>query len=273
MKFFDILKNKGKKPEEDFNNIGESNPICPYCNTPLDKMPKRKRNCPSCKNEIYVRTRPLDEKKILIREEQIDELERQWAIKNGTLDQYNRNLEEKAKEKEKVKTRFENKKAQLTNQFGYEPKENDIKWALFNEDRIYFAGDGKYGLYRNTTMYMANQLNKEKRFSDALNFYLEVCYWDINEPTNEGYFYTDPKIIAQHRIDFGNELEPMNPKIPPAIIEYIKKIQKTETINIDDLKARFIQITKRITAHSNMKPPITPEKAWLLFENEYENLS
>jgi len=63
--------------------IGNTEPICPYCNYKFDKMPQKKKQCPNCKNFIRSRTRPLDNQKILIREDQIDELEMQWAFKNG----------------------------------------------------------------------------------------------------------------------------------------------------------------------------------------------
>ncbi|MCJ7770200.1 minor capsid protein [Candidatus Bathyarchaeota archaeon] len=83
----------GKKPPDkqntilttsnsEFTAIGNTEPLCPYCNYRLDKMPLKKKQCPNCKNFIRSRTRPLDNKKVLIKEEQVDELERQWAIKN-----------------------------------------------------------------------------------------------------------------------------------------------------------------------------------------------
>jgi DNA-directed RNA polymerase subunit RPC12/RpoP len=160
MKFLNFLKAKDKEPEEPLTQIGETDSICPYCQTRLDNMPTRKKKCPSCKEDIFVRTRPLDEKKILIKESQIDEVEKQWAIKNGDLEQYYA----KIKHREEREQRFESKKEQLRNQFGYEPKENDIQWALYNEDRIVAAGDGEWAIYSSTTMHMGNQLKKEKNF-------------------------------------------------------------------------------------------------------------
>jgi len=62
--------------------IGNTEPICPYCNYRFDKMPQRKKKCPNCMKFFYSRTRPLDNKKVLIKENQIEELEQQWAIKN-----------------------------------------------------------------------------------------------------------------------------------------------------------------------------------------------
>jgi DNA-directed RNA polymerase subunit RPC12/RpoP len=38
--------------------ITESEPICPHCKKILNKRPKRKLKCPSCSNDIYVRSKP-----------------------------------------------------------------------------------------------------------------------------------------------------------------------------------------------------------------------
>ena len=92
MGFLDWLLGKKTVPKQDagltvkdprITAIGNTEPVCPYCNYKFDKMPLKKKQCPNCKNFIRSRTRPLDNKKILIREGQIDELEMQWAFKNG----------------------------------------------------------------------------------------------------------------------------------------------------------------------------------------------
>lgn len=46
-------------------HIGVIDPICPYCQTPLMKMPGAKTTCKSCGNAIYVMKRPSDNKKAL----------------------------------------------------------------------------------------------------------------------------------------------------------------------------------------------------------------
>ena len=66
--------------------IGNTEPVCPYCNYRFDKMPLKKKQCPKCNNFVRSRTRPFDNKKVLIKENQIEELDRQWAIKNERSD-------------------------------------------------------------------------------------------------------------------------------------------------------------------------------------------
>lgn len=68
--------------------IGNTDPICPYCDHRLEKMPGRKKKCPACGQYMLVRTLPKSRKKVVIREEQAVLIEEQWAIANGTHDEF-----------------------------------------------------------------------------------------------------------------------------------------------------------------------------------------
>jgi hypothetical protein len=59
-------------------NYAEKVPICPYCNKTLSVFPKAKKKCQFCNNYIHVRTRVSDRKRILIRADQVDEIEQEW---------------------------------------------------------------------------------------------------------------------------------------------------------------------------------------------------
>src|ERR1700733_3999817 len=63
--------------------IGNIDAVCPNCNQRLDKKPGRKKKCPHCGRFIYVRTRPSDEKKVLVTEAQAERIEEQWFIVHG----------------------------------------------------------------------------------------------------------------------------------------------------------------------------------------------
>ena len=63
--------------------IGNDQPVCPNCFNAIPKMPGRRMSCPNCKQPIVVRTRPLDQKKILIREIDIPIVENEWQIKRA----------------------------------------------------------------------------------------------------------------------------------------------------------------------------------------------
>ncbi len=59
--------------------IGNIEAICPYCGNRLDRKPGRKKKCPHCDNFIHVRTRPLDNQKVLVTEKQMEAINEQWA--------------------------------------------------------------------------------------------------------------------------------------------------------------------------------------------------
>lgn len=71
------MRKQGTAPKSKSDEILDDGPKpeCPYCHKLLDKMPKGKRKCPHCKEEIIVRTDPVEKQKILLRTEQIEEFE------------------------------------------------------------------------------------------------------------------------------------------------------------------------------------------------------
>ena len=66
--------------------IGNTEPICPYCNFKFDKMPQKKKRCPDCSNFIISHNRPLDGKNVLLKEDQMSELGAQWSAKLAPTD-------------------------------------------------------------------------------------------------------------------------------------------------------------------------------------------
>jgi len=64
----------------EFTLIGVEQCACPTCGVVLEKRPQRKTMCPHCRAAIYARTRPIDEAKVLLREDQLQQLEREWSL-------------------------------------------------------------------------------------------------------------------------------------------------------------------------------------------------
>lgn len=58
-------------------------PICPSCKTILEKRPKAKTKCRSCGEFIYVVTRLPDKKKVLVSEQEREEIRKQWDENNN----------------------------------------------------------------------------------------------------------------------------------------------------------------------------------------------
>lgn len=79
-----IIKNNLPKLKE----IGVTTANCPYCNIELNKFPAKKTKCKNCLNYIYVKTRPIDNKKVLIKENEIELIEKEWE-NNAQINYYN----------------------------------------------------------------------------------------------------------------------------------------------------------------------------------------
>ena len=121
-----IKINQSPKEEKTLKHHREI--LCPYCNNSLEQEPKKKKQCPHCKNFIYVRTSPSTRKKILVTEEGTKEIEKEWNKyhnKNNCL----RNLESYRVTEDDFKLH----KNKLSKEFGHEPDDSDVISAIYNE--------------------------------------------------------------------------------------------------------------------------------------------
>lgn len=63
-----------------FTLIGSENGACPSCGTLLERPPLKKAKCPHCGNFIFVRARPIDGKRVLLKGEDLEQLELEWGL-------------------------------------------------------------------------------------------------------------------------------------------------------------------------------------------------
>lgn len=126
--------------------------------------------------------------------------------------------------------------------------ENDIQWSQLNKESMEYAKSGDWGLYRNTHLYMAYQLKKEKKYEAALQMFLEVCYLDLNGPNNNGYFSPDDEAFA------------------PRIIKFIQIEMRRQKLDISKVKGLFIEHADFVGRA--MKLSVDPIAAWSRLENE-----
>lgn len=102
--------------------------ICPYCKTPLQKIPKAKTICKSCKKTIFVRTHFETKGKIYLTEEKLKKYEAE------AIEYYNgkENLRKLANIGI-TEGEIEKEKQELANKFGRQPGSGDIAWGLYNK--------------------------------------------------------------------------------------------------------------------------------------------
>ena len=234
-----------EKKQPGLQKIGIAEAVCPYCGVELEKKPTRKKKCPDCNNYIFVRTSPLDKSKILITEDEIDLIEEQWAIYNGTYDDY---LSQKKK--------FEYEREKLTKKFGSKASENDIKWSLLNEELLSNAKNGDWGFYRNTKFALTNILVKEERYIDALLGYIEICYIDLNGPNKTG------RMKDSHFPPFSTD----RAFLAPGIVKKIAKMIKVLNLDKTEVEILFFKISNKLV--KSIKLPLSPKKAWARISDE-----
>jgi len=245
-----------KKAKRQLKAVGNVDPICPHCNEGLEKKPGRKKKCPHCGQFIYVRTRPSDGKRVLVTEIQAEEIAEQWAIVNGTHDAF---LAERR--------RFAHEKAKLARRFGREPSDNEVRWSQLNQELTEHARQRNWGLFRNAKFEMAEILRREGKQVDALGFYLEVCYLDLNGPNNTSGI-TDRKLLREY--------PPWNPRDPtadlaPGILDRASRIIAKTEMDIASVKALYDRRASLL--HNSLRLPLGPDAAWprickALFEDE-----
>ncbi len=195
---------------------------------------------------MFVRTRPSDNKKVLVTEAQAKVIEEQWSIANGTHETYL-----------KEKNAFEDEKASQTKRFGCMPSDNDVKWALLNRQLTEHALNGNWGFYRNTKLQMAELLRKEKKLNSAVYFYLDVFYLDLNGPNNIGE--TSPELLKKFP-----PFRPNEAMIAPGIIKRILSVIKQLGLDTEETENLFKEMVKK--QYSFIELPISAEKAWKAIE-------
>jgi hypothetical protein len=226
-----------------FSAIGNTEPLCPYCGHRFDKMPQRKKECPNCKKVFYSRTRPLDHQKVLVTSDQLNEVERQNAINNGSFNERQQILYNKTRE-------------DLSARFEKEPSYSDVTWGYLNREAQYMARRKDWGLYTNVISEQARFLEREGRRKEALIFYQKVCYLDVNGPENIGGLGND--------INFPS----FNPKtglLIPGNVKLFFKLGDDLKLSADEIKTIFIENNTKV--FKSLKLPVSPEMAWGMIED------
>jgi uncharacterized Zn finger protein (UPF0148 family) len=243
MNLFNFFKHKRSSLIEENQDFRKTE--CPYCKSPLAKIPSRKTKCVNCNKYIYVRTRPSDRAKVLVTKQQAEKIEEQW-------NEYH----ERKQLDEIDPMAFEKEKEQLRSDFhGQEPSEYDVRWRLLAKESLEHAKNNSWGLYRNTQHKKAVQLKVEKKYLDALDFYLEICYLNLNGPNNGG--------------QIGTEYLPFDPRngngfLAPGIIEEVKQIISRLNLKQSAVKSRFLKRSQII--FKSMRLPLDPEECWVNFK-------
>ncbi|MCS6267729.1 MAG: TerB N-terminal domain-containing protein [Vampirovibrio sp.] len=215
--------------------------ICPYCLQGTSKITSSKGICSACGELIFVKRNEFKGEKILLTETdsfkmhqlQKERAERNWIyrlLKNNNITE--KELADQVKKKNKT------------------VRECLIELISKLADEHFNLKD--YGLYRNSLMQIGIIYEKSNNPSEALNYYLIVCWLDLNGAGNSGTGFDE---------DFAF--------IAPAIITSISKLCNQLSLNKTDLEKLFSQYSsdKTITGM-----PLTPNIAWAKLSTEIYKL-
>lgn len=246
-----IAEEKQEISKPNLTEIGNIDPLCPYCSVAIIKKPSRKSKCPHCGQYIYVRTRPIDRQRVLVTLEQASEIEAQWT--NFPRSYIRDNVD--PKEIEIAKNEYFKKK-------GVVLSDTDAKWYFLNRKLLEHSKNADWGLYRNTRLSMGSVLEHDHRnIEKALHTYLEVCYIDINGPRNLSGL-SDPQLLKEFP-PFSSE----ESLLAPAVVMKISELSGMLHLKHNDIKTIFMEAAG--TVFRNLKLPVTPVQAWEQFEKVY----
>jgi hypothetical protein len=229
--------------------VSERNALCPHCGAAFTKPPSRKIKCKGCGNFVYVRTDPDTRQRVLVTEAQAEAIERRWS--------------QKALYSRVVRTDrpgFAEEREMLARKFGGPPRDTDVLWSLLNKDRLRHASDQKWGLYRNATLDMGDVLRVENRPKDAARFYLEVCYLDLNNPTNYGVL-SFPDLEKQYP---RWSSDPNG--LASGVLSLIDTVADEAELSIEALQDIFMAEARR--NHQSLDLPMSPEDAWKILREK-----
>ena len=210
---------------------------CPYCGFLISPPPQRKRKCPKCKGQIYVRTDESGRKILMdeVEKRRFDEERRKIAERDALLQTLKR-IEVTEKE-------FERRKQQRPGL-----SDADILWEFLNERAMQYASQKHWGLYRNVKLSMGEHLMREKRYIDALQLMMEVTILDINGADNNGRIWPKDGFTA------------------PAVIGNMLYLRDQENISSQVFQEMFL--AKADELKKNLRLPLSPAETWRRLEKD-----
>lgn len=245
----------GTKPIPQSEMVDENEPQvnCPYCNKILKKMPKAKKKCPECGQTIYIKSLPTDRTKRLVREDQVSEIEEQWAQYYRT-----KKIQEYMKMNNIPQSRYDQIHENLKIKHGAEPSEKDIIIELIDLSSWEHANNLDMGLFRNDILHKGQMFKSFGDKSGALAMFLEVCYLDANGPNNCGGIKSHQTFLKEHPP--FNPNEEWNTTLAPGIVMEIKNLFNDLDLSMDALKSRYIAHNTVIKNALNI--PLAPNMTW-----------
>ena len=223
--------------------IGCVEAFCPTCGGALVKFPTRRIACADCESEIFVRTRPLDGKKVIVNSLIDTDLARQRVLVQGAKIRCN-----------VVRADAEHLAQGLTDKFGMPPSTADLIWAYLGQSARTNLLSGAFGLYRNNQLDRAAILDDESRSFEALGFIFRVLYLDANGVSNGTRI--EPETLFSTELIFDS----------PLVYKTATRIMFMERVTPTSATALFLQVAKQ--EQDMTGAPREPAEIWSVVQEK-----
>ena len=197
--------------------LGVTSALCPYCSHPFEKMPQRKRRCPSCGETFLSRKRPYDDEKVLLTIPDANAADAQKELLGISAGQSLTDAQ-----LDTILSAVESRIPHLV------AEDLVAEVGAFLEKR--HADEWNWGLYRNARLRTSESLTRRGLSEEALRTLLHVCYLDLNGPSNVGTSVGFPAFNTSQAM------------LAPAVLKRVKSIVGELKWESDDLQREFLAL-------------------------------
>jgi len=155
-----------------FSEIGDKGNLCPYCSRAFERRPVKLSKCRDCGGQVYIRTRPFDGLRVLLRDSDLQVLENEWVIcREVTGARLNYQID---------KVLWSEAKERLVASLGRSPSLFEIGSLYYEERLSEFESKRRGSGVRFVILSLAIVAAHDGMFDRAIQGYLNVCYIDMS---------------------------------------------------------------------------------------------
>lgn len=206
--------------------------ICPYCKQLMPSRPSFKGKCKLCGNLIYVKKSVFTNERTILTESEnkaMEEIKAERMRRNFILSM----LQNESTTEKEVDEIIKKNNSTIEDALIYICQENIVKHKL----------KGNIGLYRNSILNVGQIYDKFEDKKSALDYYLKVCFIDLNGPNN-GF-----SLLYDRRFAF----------LAPVVVSWVNKLSSDLNIKEKHFQELFLKNAYEVYEKDM---PLLPENAF-----------
>jgi len=211
----------------------------------LKKKPARKTKCPACKQPIYVRTRPLDKQKVLLRDSELEDHLEQQSVADETYAHYC-----------DVKASRDTYRTELRDELHRPPTFDEVSLRLEDAKADEDAGIGHWTLYAVQQRAMVRDFTSTLSPEQKIRRLSRFLYLDgVNglQPTSKSVWDGVVQVT-------GGGFSPQELRADDRVVADIAKLMKKGRIDLGSVGEWFREEARVL--HERADAPINPDDSW-----------